>query len=165
MDECRAIGMAHDMGDAMTTTALRETTTTPSQMPLECTATAALDQMRAGQARLIDIRQTFELALKGPLPDALHLPFFNFKQQLGLGLDEEEQEILDADTPSAEDKQRFLRNIDKLQHHRDATLLLVCNSGRRSLVAVHLLREMGYPRTCSVFGGMHALLSLLQPQG
>lgn len=146
----------------MTTTAQREAPTMLPPMPLECTADEAVEKMRAGLAGLIDIRQVFELDLKGQVPGALHVPFFNFKQQLGLGLDEEEQEILDADTPSEADMQRFLHNIEELQQRRDTALLLVCNSGRRSLLAARLLREIGYPRTCSVSGGMHALLPLLQ---
>lgn len=128
-----------------------------SEATLECSADQALAMACEGAACLIDIRQTFELELKGALPGALHVPFFNFKQHLGLDLDEEEQEILDADAPSELDMRQFVGNIEQLEQRRDATLLLVCNSGRRSLIAAHLLRGIGYPRVYSVRGGMHAL--------
>ncbi|EQD61888.1 rhodanese domain-containing protein, partial [mine drainage metagenome] len=74
-------------------------TTAQADAPIECSAAEALALARRGAACLIDIRQPFELELKGTLPNALHVPFFLFKQHLGLSLDEEEQEILDADAP------------------------------------------------------------------
>jgi rhodanese-related sulfurtransferase len=126
--------------------------------PIERSATEALALARQGAACLIDIRQPFELELKGALPDALHVPFFHFKQHLGLSLDEEEQEILDADAPGELDQREFIDNIEQLEQHRDVPLMLVCNSGRRSLIAAHLLRGIGYPQAYSVQGGMHALL-------
>jgi len=126
--------------------------------PIERSASEALAMARQGAACLIDIRQPFELELKGALPDTLHVPFFHFKQHLGLSLDEEEQEILDADAPGELDRSEFVENIELLERRRDVPLLLVCNSGRRSLIAAHLLRGIGYPQACSVRGGMHALL-------
>ena len=126
--------------------------------PIERSASEALAMTRQGAACLIDIRQPFELELKGTLPNALHVPFFLFKQHLGLSLDEEEQEILDADAPGELDRSEFVENIQLLERRRDVPLLLVCNSGRRSLIAAHLLRGIGYPQACSVRGGMHALL-------
>ena len=134
----------------------------PAELPIECEPADALDAVRAGRACLVDIRQPFELELKGRIDEARHVPFFQFKVHLGLSLEEEEQEILDADAPDAADQQRFVANIEHLRQHRDAPLLLVCNSGRRSLIAAHLLRGIGYPLACSVHGGMHALLPLLQ---
>jgi len=126
--------------------------------PIERSASEALALARQGAACLIDIRQPFELELKGALRDALHVPFFHFKQHLGLSLDEEEQEMLDADAPSEQDRREFVANIQQLERSRDVPLLLVCNSGRRSLIAAHLLRGIGYPQAYSVRGGMHALL-------
>ena len=133
-------------------------TTAQADAPIECSAAEALALARQGAACLIDIRQPFELELKGTLPNALHVPFFLFKQHLGLNLDEEEQEILDADAPGELDRREFVGTIEQLEQRRDTPLLLVCNSGRRSLIAAHLLRGIGYPQAYSVQGGMHALL-------
>ena len=130
--------------------------------PLECDADAAFGLVQAGSAHMIDIRQPFELELKGALPGALHMPFFHFKQHIGMRLDDEEQELLDADAPREEDVLSFVQAIRELEQRRHDILLLVCNSGRRSLLAAHLLRGIGYPQAYSVRGGMHALLPLLQ---
>jgi rhodanese-related sulfurtransferase len=145
------------MDPAMTQTSEAQAVA-PADAPIERGASEALTLARQGAACLIDIRQPFELEMKGTLPDALHVPFFHFKQHLGLRLDEEEQEILDADAPGERDQHAFIANIEQLEQRRDFPLLLVCNSGRRSLIAAHLLRGIGYPQACSVRGGMHALL-------
>ena len=135
---------------------------TPADPSIECEADEALALVRAGAGHLIDIRQPFELELKGSLPGALQVPFFHFKQHLGLTLDEGEQELLDADAPQEEDVLSFLQAVRQLEQHRTSMLLLVCNSGRRSMLAAHLLRGMGYLRAFSVRGGMHALAALGQ---
>lgn len=132
-------------------------------MPIECDAAEALVLARTGRGYLIDIRQPFELELKGVLPGALQVPFFHFKQHFGLELDDEEQELLDADAPQEDDALNFVHAVQQLQRRRNSMLLLVCNSGRRSLLAAHLLRGMGYQQAYSVRGGMHELASLLPP--
>ena len=132
----------------------------PADPSIECEADQALALVHAGAAHFIDIRQPFELELKGSLPGALQVPFFHFKQHLGLTLDEGEQELLDADAPQEEDVLSFLQAVRQLEQHRTSMLLLVCNSGRRSMLAAHLLRGMGYLRAFSVRGGMHALAAL-----
>jgi len=39
---------------------------------------------------------------------------------------------------------------------RDATYVLVCRSGRRSLLAMRVMRKMGYPASFSLQGGVQA---------
>ena len=50
----------------------------------------------------------------------------------------------------------FFRMINKLHNGHDHILLCLCNSGRRSLHAAHMLRELGYPKALSVAGGFQA---------
>ncbi|WP_298610401.1 rhodanese-like domain-containing protein [uncultured Thiothrix sp.] len=131
-----------------------------SALPLEISALTAREMCKLYLACLIDIRQGFELEIKGNLPQAMHIPFFNVKQFFGFSLTDEEQEMLDADEPSTLDICSFIKAINTLQQARDCSLLVVCNSGRRSQCATQLLRELGYSRTFSVAGGFLALKPL-----
>ncbi|HDP88678.1 MAG TPA: sulfurtransferase [Thioalkalivibrio sp.] len=128
----------------------------PNQPQLEISVTAARELAAIGLAVLMDIRQPFELALEGEVEHAVSLPLFRLKQLLGHQLTEDEQELLDADEPDERDIRHFLALIN--QHHigRDQILLCLCNSGRRSLHAAALLRELGYARSLSVRGGIRA---------
>jgi rhodanese-related sulfurtransferase len=54
------------------------------------------------------------------------------------------------------DVQGFFTTINRLHHVHDHIVLIVCNSGRRSLYAARLLRDMGYPKALSVAGGFQA---------
>ena len=123
---------------------------------IEISTGAARELMSLGLGTLIDIRQPFELMLEGEVDGAVPVPLFRFKQLLGHTLSEEEQELLDADEPDARDIRHFLALINEQHVARDRILLCLCNSGRRSLHAAALLRELGYPRSLSVRGGIRA---------
>lgn len=123
---------------------------------LEISLPSALELQRLGLGTLVDIRQSFELEMKGRIPDTVHIPLFEVKQLLGHPLSEDEQDILDAGTPTPIDAQSFFTTINRLHHVHDRILLLICNSGRRTLYATQLLRSMGYPKTVSVAGGFQA---------
>ena len=127
---------------------------TPESM--EISTGAARELMSLGMGTLIDIRQPFELMLEGEVEGALPVPLFRFKQLLGQSLSEEEQELLDADEPDARDIRHFLALINEQHVAHDRILLCLCNSGRRSLHAAALLRDLGYPRSLSVRGGIRA---------
>jgi len=127
----------------------------------EISAATAAEVARLGLACLIDIRQPFELEVKGVLANALNVPFFNVKRSFGIQLTAEEQEILDADEPDDLDAKTFITRMNGLRQGRDCILLVVCNSGQRSLSATRLLREMGYDKTFSVRGGFCSLNELL----
>jgi len=136
-------------------------TTEQSESPkdialLEMSLPSALELTRLGLATLIDIRQTFEIEMKGAIPDSLHIPLFEVKVMLGHALSEDEQDILDAGKPKDMDVKSFFTMINQLHHARDNLLLCICNSGRRSLSAAALLRSMGYPKALSVAGGFQA---------
>jgi len=123
---------------------------------LEVTLPTALELCRLGLATMIDIRQSFEIEMKGAIPDTVHIPMFEVKQMLGHTLTDDEQEILDAGQPKEIDARGFFTMINQLHHTRDHLLLCICNSGRRSVTAASLLRSLGYPKALSVAGGFQA---------
>ncbi|KRH98576.1 rhodanese-like domain-containing protein [Curvibacter sp. PAE-UM] len=123
---------------------------------LEVTLPTALELCRLGLGTLIDIRQTFEIEMKGAIPGTMHIPLFEVKRMLGHALSEDEQDILDAGKPKDMDVMTFFTMINQLHHGRDHLLLCICNSGRRSLAAAALLRQMGYGKALSVAGGFQA---------
>ena len=123
---------------------------------LEVSLPTAMELCQLGLATLIDIRQLFEIELKGAIPDTVHIPMFEVKVMLGDTLTEDEQDILDAGKPREMDAKTFFTMINRLHHARDHLLLCICNSGRRSLTAASLLRSLGYPKALSVAGGFQA---------
>ncbi len=123
---------------------------------LEVSLASAMELCRLGMGTLIDIRQTFELDVKGRIPDTVHIPMFEVKRLLGERLSEDEQETLDAGRPGEIDVRGFITTINRLHHGRDNLLLFICNSGRRSLYAARTMRELGYPKALSVGGGFQA---------
>jgi rhodanese-related sulfurtransferase len=123
---------------------------------LEISLASATELCQLGLGTMIDIRQSFEIEMKGAMPDSVHIPMFEVKQLLGHALTEDEQDILDAGKPSDIDVQGFFTMINRLHHAHDNILLCICNSGRRSLYAARLLRSMGYDKALSVAGGFQA---------
>ena len=123
---------------------------------LEITLPTALELCRLGLATMIDIRQSFEIEMKGAIPNAVHIPLFEVKLMLGHTLTEDEQDILDAGQPKDLDAMTFFTMINHLHHARDHLLLCICNSGQRSLTAASLLRSLGYLKALSVAGGFQA---------
>ncbi len=129
---------------------------------LEISLPAALELTRLRLGTLVDIRQGFEIQMKGAIPEAVHIPMFEVKRLLGDKLSEDEQEVLDTGKPSDIDIKGLLTTINRLHHAHDHLLLLTCNSGRRSLYLADLLRSLGYPKALSVAGGFIALKQLQQ---
>jgi rhodanese-related sulfurtransferase len=123
---------------------------------LEITLPTAQELCRLGLATMIDIRQSFEIDMKGAIPGTVHIPMFEVKLMLGHTLTEDEQDILDAGQPKEIDVMSFFTMINQMHHARDHLLLCICNSGRRSLAAASLLRSLGYPKALSVAGGFLA---------
>jgi rhodanese-related sulfurtransferase len=135
---------------------MSDTTAAIDPTGLEISLASALELAKLKLGTMVDIRQSFEIEMKGAIPDTVHIPLFEVKQMLGHPLTEDEQDILDAGTPTPMDAQSFFTTINRLHHVHDHIVLLVCNSGRRSLYAAQLLRSMGYPKTLSVAGGFQA---------
>jgi rhodanese-related sulfurtransferase len=130
---------------------------------LEISLGSATELCRLGLGTMVDIRQAFEIEMKGSMPDTVHIPLFEVKLLLGHSLSEDEQDILDAGKPTPMDVQGFFTMINQLHHVRDNILLCVCNSGRRSLYAAQLLRSLGYGKALSVAGGFQAWKKLQSP--
>ncbi len=123
---------------------------------LEISLSSATELCELGLGTMVDIRQAFEIDLKGAIPGTVHIPLFEVKRLLGHALTEDEQDILDAGRPTDIDVQGFFTTLNRLHHGHDHIVLIVCNSGRRSLYAAHLLRSMGYRKALSVAGGFMA---------
>ena len=138
-------------------------TTDLTDEQLEISLGSALELSRLGLGTLIDIRQAFEIEMKGPIPDTVHIPLFEIKLLLGHTLTEDEQDIVDAGKPTEMDVKDFFTMVNRLHHVHDRVLLCVCNSGRRSLYAARLLRSLGYPKALSVAGGFQAWKKLQAP--
>jgi rhodanese-related sulfurtransferase len=137
---------------------------TPAQRAqLEISLASAMELCQLGMATLIDIRQGFEIELKGAIPGTVHIPMFEVKRLLGDKLSANEQEVLDAGQPKDIDVKSFFTMINKLHHGHEHLLLCICNSGRRSLLAADLLRSLGYPKALSVAGGFQAWKKLQVP--
>lgn len=130
---------------------------------LEISLPTAQELCRLGLATMIDIRQSFEIDMKGAIPGTVHIPMFEVKVMLGHVLTEDEQEILDAGEPKDIDAKSFFTMINQLHHARDHLLLCICNSGRRSVAAASLLRSLGYPKALSVAGGFQGWKKLQAP--
>ncbi len=123
---------------------------------LEISLASALELRQLGLGTIFDIRQSFELQVKGRVPDTVHVPMFEVKRILGESLTADEQEVLDAGAPTEFDALSFIKLVNLAHHGRDHILLCLCNSGRRSLYAAQMLRELGYPKALSVAGGFQA---------
>lgn len=136
-----------------------------AQKALEISLPSALELCQLGLATLIDIRQSFEIDMKGAIPGAVHIPMFEVKRMLGDTLTDDEQDILDAGEPKDIDAKTFFTMINHLHHSHDHLLLCVCNSGRRSLTAAAMLRSLGYPKALSVAGGFQAWKKLQPSAG
>lgn len=130
---------------------------------LEISLGSSLELVQLGLGTMIDIRQGFEIEMKGGIPGTVHIPLFEARKLLGDRLTENEQEVLDTGTPSDIDIKGLITTINRLHHARDHLLLITCNSGRRSLYAASLLRSLGYPKALSVAGGFQAWKKLQTP--
>lgn len=123
---------------------------------LQISLPAAMELCHLGLGTMVDIRQRFEIESRGGIPGTVHIPLYEVKVMLGHPLSAEEQEALDSGRPTDIDARSFFTTINELHHVRDHILLIVCNSGRRSLYAARMLRNMGYGKALSVGGGFQA---------
>ncbi len=132
----------------------------PAHDNLEISIPSALELVRLNLARLIDVRQPFELETQGEIASAIALPWFHLKKLLGYTLTGEDQEMLDADPPGQPDTQSVFNLINDLHYDKHYILIYVCLKGQRSLYAAQLFRALGYPRTLSLRGGYWAFKEL-----
>lgn len=123
---------------------------------LEISLASAIELTQLGLGTMIDIRQAFELDMKGRIPGTVHIPMLETKKMLGDALSEDEQDTLDAGRPTDIDVREFFTTINHIHHAGEKLLLCICNSGRRSLYAAQMLRSLGYGKALSVAGGFQA---------
>ena len=103
---------------------------------------------------LIDVRTADERELFGAPPGAVHWPLAVVQRFRGEMPCPECETFSERDlTP--EERTEFTRWL--LGHAvKQSELLFFCARGNRSLVAAHILRDLGYPHAYSVAGGMRA---------
>lgn len=125
--------------------------TTSQLSTLEISATVAIGLLHTGMVDLVDVRQPMEFELGQPqIPGVVSLPLYNLKEAMGQTLQEDESELSDpADTP-------MVRKMLAEEHRSERVLLLICRSGRRSLEAARILKDLGYRNVLSVAGGVNA---------
>ena len=100
---------------------------------LEITLPTALELCCLGLATMIDIRQSFEIEMKGAIPGTEHIPLFEVKRMLGHKLTDDEQDILDAGQPKDIDAVSFFTTINQLRHARDHVLLCIFKVARHRI--------------------------------
>lgn len=127
-----------------------------SRAVLEISLASAIELTQLGLGTMIDIRQAFELDMKGRIPGTVHIPMIETKRMLGDTLSEDEQDTLDAGRPTDIDVREFFTTLNKIHHAGEQLVLCICNSGRRSLHAAKMLRSLGYGKALSVAGGFQA---------
>ena len=112
----------------------------------------AAGRLNAG-AVLLDVRMAEERELFGVVPGAVHWPLAVVQRFRGETPDPE-CETFSARELTPEERAVFTRWL--VGHAaRQSELLCLCARGNRSLVAAHILRDLGYPRAYSVRGGLH----------
>ncbi len=105
-------------------------------------------------AALIDVRTAEERELFGAPPEAVHWPLAVVQRFRG-EMPCPECETFSARDLTPEERFEFVRWL--LGHAvKQSELFFFCARGNRSLVAAHVLRDMGYPHAYSVAGGMQA---------
>lgn len=96
---------------------------------------AHAQRLLAAGALALDVREAGEVA-RGTVPDAMAIP----------------RGRLELDAPD-------------WIFDPDAPIVVVCSTGRRSILAARVLREMGFAQACSLAGGLDAWQAAGQPLG
>lgn len=95
--------------------------------------TDAWTLVATGHAQLVDVRTVEELAYVGRVPDSVHVPWA---------------------TGTAQTRNpRFVRELEKRVPDKDAVVLLLCRSGKRSTAAAVAATAAGYARVYNVLEG------------
>lgn len=106
-----------------------------------------------GLGELLDVRQPGEIEITPSIAGSKTFPLINMKSIMGRKRSADEIDM---------DEDMLIpigAIISMLNQHKDygRILLCYCRSGRRSLEAAALLRQLGYPNAVSVIGGLNAL--------
>lgn len=102
------------------------------------TPQAAWDLVSAGRAVLLDVRTIEERTYVGRVPGSLHVPW--------------------ATGTAMNRNPHFVRQVQTLIPDRDATILLLCRSGKRSKSAAESLTRTGFGRVFNIGEGFEGNL-------
>ena len=101
-----------------------------------------------GQAQLVDVRTAEERKFVGHVPESLHVPW--------------------ATGTALTRNPRFVRELEaKLAKDggKDAVVLLLCRSGKRSALAAEAAAKAGFTQVFNVFEGFEGEIDALQQRG
>jgi rhodanese-related sulfurtransferase len=100
--------------------------------------------VQAGEAVLVDVRSAEERTFVGRVPDSLHVAW--------------------ATGTSLSRNPRFVRELEA-KTGKDATVLLLCRSGKRSAAAAEAATKAGFARAFNVSEGFEGDLDAQQRRG
>ncbi|MES2946282.1 MAG: rhodanese-like domain-containing protein [Pseudomonadota bacterium] len=99
----------------------------------------------SGQALLVDVRTGEERKFVGHVPDSLHVPW--------------------ATGTSLTRNPRFVRELEAKVGSKDAIVLLLCRSGKRSALAAEAAAKGGFTSVFNVFEGFEGEMDASQHRG
>lgn len=120
----------------------------------ELSVTTAHELASAGLGIIVDVREPWELEFHPSAPGAERLPLFTVRAFCGQPVADEdisEEPLADLDTTMA-----TLITMMNRHAHEHKIILCLCRTGRRSLEAVQLLRNLGYCKAVNIAGGIMA---------
>lgn len=98
-----------------------------------------------GRALLVDVRTTEERKFVGHVPDTLHVAW--------------------ASGTALTRNPRFVRELEAKVGGKDAVVLLLCRSGKRSALAAEAAAEAGFTAVFNVLEGFEGEIDGLQQRG
>jgi rhodanese-related sulfurtransferase len=105
----------------------------------------AWELFTSGQALLVDVRTAEERKFVGHVPDSLHVPW--------------------ATGTALTRNPRFARELEAKIGGKDAIALLLCRSGKRSLLAAEAAAKAGLSNVFNVLEGFEGEIDALQQRG
>ncbi|WP_298925832.1 rhodanese-like domain-containing protein [uncultured Ramlibacter sp.] len=99
----------------------------------------------SGQALLVDVRTAEERKFVGQVPDSLHVPW--------------------ASGTAMTRNPRFVRELEVKVGGKEAVVLLLCRSGKRSAAAAEAAAKAGFTQVFNVLEGFEGEIDALQHRG
>lgn len=105
----------------------------------------AWELVNAGAARLVDVRSPEEVKFVGRVPDTLNVPW--------------------ASGTSLNRNPRFVKELESKAGGKEAVLLLLCRSGKRSAEAAEAATRAGFSQVFNVLEGFEGELNAQHQRG
>lgn len=99
----------------------------------------------SGEAQLVDVRSAEERKFVGQVPDSLHVAW--------------------AQGTALTRNPRFVRELESKVGSKDAVILLLCRSGKRSVLAAEAASKAGFKNVYNVLEGFEGELDAGQQRG